>query len=114
MSGITWQKEHTSDIAQHRMHMEIQITSVISRNETQHLANKVGDELILLNMETGDYLGLNPVGASIWENLSVPIAVSELVDRLTESFEVDAGTCRTETMEYLEKIAALHLSRIDP
>lgn len=94
--------------------MEIQLTSVISRNETQHLANKVGDELILLNMETGDYLGLNPVGACIWENLSVPISVSELVGRLTASFEVDPVTCQNETMEYLKKIAALHLIHIDP
>jgi hypothetical protein len=94
--------------------MEIQITSVISRIETQHLANKVGDELILLNMETGDYLGLNTVGASIWENLSLPISVSELVGRLAGSFEVDAETCQKETIEYLKKIAALDLIHIDP
>jgi hypothetical protein len=92
--------------------MTLDMQSVISRNESGHLSNPVGDEIILLNMQTGDYLGLNSVGAAIWDSLGSPQQVQALVVGLMAAFDVDEATCKSETMAYLERIRSLDLLRI--
>ncbi len=89
--------------------MALQLNTIISRNEAQFLTNPVGDEIIILNMETGDYIGLNLVGSAIWEHLKTPQKVSEIIEKLMNEFNVDIGKCTNETLEYLEKIRQLGL-----
>jgi len=93
--------------------MSITLESVISRNESNFLANPVGEEIIILNMETGDYLGLNAVGASIWEQLQESRTVQQIIDKLMIEYDIDSETCSTETLSYLVKIDQLGLLKID-
>lgn len=45
------------------------------------------DDIILLNEETGSYVGLNETAAFIWEQLQEPVSSSELQDRLQDTFD---------------------------
>lgn len=92
--------------------MSLSLDTVISRNETSFLTNPVGDEIIILNMETGDYLGLNNVGSAIWEYLKTPQTLNTIIEHLMAEFEVDRETCTAETTEYLEKIQLLGLLQV--
>ena len=92
--------------------MSLTLKTVISRNETNFLANPVGEEIIILNMETGDYLGLNQVGSEIRDLLETPTTVQKIIDQLIDRYAVDKQTCQTETMEYVEKINSLGLLRV--
>jgi Coenzyme PQQ synthesis protein D (PqqD) len=89
--------------------MALSIDTIVSRNETNFLSNPVGDEIIILNMETGDYLGLNSVGSAIWEQLSSPKSVNQIIEKLMIEFEVEREICLAQTLEYLEKINTLGL-----
>jgi hypothetical protein len=93
--------------------MSLTLESVISRNESNFLANPVGEEIIILNMETGDYLGLNTVGAFIWDQLQGPVSVQKIIDNLMTEYEIDSKRCSIETLSYLEKINQLGLLKID-
>lgn len=93
--------------------MPLTLESVISRNESNFLANPVGEEIIILNMETGDYLGLNAVGASIWQQLQESRTVQQLINTLMTEYEIDPKTCSDETFSYLDKLAQLGLLNID-
>lgn len=79
-------------------------TAVLVRNEDQFISNPVGEETIILNLATGDYLGLNPVGAFIWNTLQSPQSVDGIIARLMEAYTVDEETCRRQTLEYLQKM----------
>jgi hypothetical protein len=79
------------------------------RNEERFLSNPVGDEVIILNMESGDYLGLNNVGAQIWELLKAPVNAHQIIDQLMQEFEVDAETCKVQTLEYLDRMKSFGL-----
>ena len=93
--------------------MSFNLNAVLSRNETRFLTNPVGEEIIILNMETGDYLGLNNVGAAIWEHLKTPQSAGQIIEKLIAEFDVDKETCYKETLEYLEKIKELGLLQFD-
>ena len=46
----------------------------------------VDDEAALLNLDTGVYYGLNPLGAYIWKLVQSPVTFGVLRERLSESF----------------------------
>jgi hypothetical protein len=92
--------------------MALSLNSIVERNETNFIANPVGDEIIILNMETGDYLGLNSVGSAIWEHLKTSHSVEEIIDMLMTEFDVDKETCMKQTLQYLEQIYTLGLLQV--
>ena len=76
----------------------------------QQISCDVADEAVLLSMQTGDYYGLNPVGASIWRLIRQPQTVSGLVAALMDEYEgVTADACRDEVLSFLEEMIALEL-----
>jgi hypothetical protein len=52
------------------------------------LARKLDDEMVLLNLDSGEYFGLNDTGTRVWELLAEGSTSEEIVGRLTEEFEV--------------------------
>ena len=52
------------------------------------LARKLDDEMVLLNLDSGEYFGLNETGTRVWEMLADGRSREEVVDCLTEEFEV--------------------------
>ncbi|MFQ5351045.1 MAG: PqqD family protein [Thermoanaerobaculia bacterium] len=54
------------------------------------LARKLDDEMVLLNLDSGEYFGLNDTGTRVWELLADGCSRQQIVDRLTEEFEVAA------------------------
>lgn len=66
------------------------------------LTSKIDDEIIIMSLESGYYLGLDPVASRIWEIISdKPSTVSEVVTILTEEYEVDAEQCQLETETFI-------------
>jgi hypothetical protein len=43
------------------------------RRKGDWLSAMVGDELVMMSAERGNYLGLTPVGARIWELIEEPL-----------------------------------------
>jgi Coenzyme PQQ synthesis protein D (PqqD) len=68
------------------------------------LAAKVGPELIMMSVESGAYLGLNEVGARVWEMIDTRKEISELCAGLAEEFEVSAEACRAEVESFLAEL----------
>jgi hypothetical protein len=77
------------------------------------LANDLSStEIVMLDVAEGSYYGLKDAGKAIWDLLGEPIVVSELCDRLVMQFDVDAETCRIETLAFLEQMSARGLITI--
>ena len=53
------------------------------------VARKLDDEMVLLNLDSGEYFGLNDTGTRVWELLAEGHSRTEVVDCLIEEFEVD-------------------------
>jgi len=65
---------------------------------------KVGDELVMMSMSSGKYLGLNDVGACIWEMIEAPISVDTLETRLLTEFEVEPEICAAELAAFIQML----------
>jgi coenzyme PQQ synthesis protein D (PqqD) len=69
------------------------------------VSGKVGEELVLMNTETGSYMALNDVGTRVWEMLETPRELDEICTLLLEEFEVAPEACRAEVKQFLNELA---------
>ena len=74
----------------------------------------MGEEVAMLDMESGKYFVLAEVAASIWERLSEPVRPAVLCAALTDLYEVSLEQCRAEVLAFLENAHAKGLVRIVP
>lgn len=51
------------------------------------MSRQVGDETVILDLGSGTYFGLNPVGARVWQLLSGGSAVADIVTTLLGEFD---------------------------
>jgi hypothetical protein len=64
----------------------------------------MGEEIGMLNVETGKYYILDPIATDIWQALEKPMTVTHLVLHLTQIYEVDQETCFKETEIFLSEL----------
>jgi hypothetical protein len=69
-------------------------------------------EMVILNLQSGVYYGINTVGARVWELLREPRTVRELCDSITGEFEVDGSTCLADLIALLEDLRGAGLVQI--
>ena len=84
---------------------------MIARSEGW-LASDVGDEVMMMHIDRGVYVGLNAMGAEIWRRIETPHAIGDLCAALVTAFEVDAETCRIEVEAFIDKMSARGLVRV--
>ncbi|MGB0862134.1 MAG: lasso peptide biosynthesis PqqD family chaperone [Saprospiraceae bacterium] len=90
----------------------ISLKSTVVRKDDNLMGGEMGNETVLMDMSSGDYLGLNQVGSSIWNMIVKPITVSDICDSLMEKYEVDTKTCETETLKYLNQLVAENMINV--
>ncbi|MDT0631226.1 PqqD family protein [Rubrivirga sp. S365] len=61
----------------------------------------LGGESVLLDPVSGRYFGLNEVGTRIFELLSEPRSVSDLVDLLVQEYEVAPAQLRADVEQFV-------------
>ena len=86
----------------------------IVRRKGDWLSAKVGDELVMMSVEKGRYVGFAEVGARIWELLETPQTVDDLCARLVEEFDVTPDVCRAEVETFLKELEEHGAAALDP
>jgi len=56
---------------------------------TQVMARTVGDETVLLDLASGTYFGLDPVGARIWQLIGEGKALADICTAVLDEYEVE-------------------------
>ena len=73
--------------------------------------SKIGEEVVMLDMESGFYFGLNSVASVIWGLLADEIAFEILIDQLMTQFEVERSLCEADTKELLDQMLEKNIIR---
>jgi hypothetical protein len=68
------------------MQSSIVRTSLVSASK-QQVSCDLQDEVVILNLANGEYYGLNPVGARVWELIQEPRSFGEICDILIAEYE---------------------------
>ena len=78
------------------------------------LAAKVGDDLVMMSAEKGNFIGLSEVGARIWELLETSNDVDAICAQLQQEYEVTPEVCRAEVESFFNELVKHGAVAIDP
>jgi hypothetical protein len=67
------------------------------------LMQKVGDDAILLNLNTENYFALDEIGTRIIDTLQESDSVAQAVQKLVGIYEVDEGTLTKDAVRLVEE-----------
>lgn len=79
----------------------------------QSLFRQLVDEAVILNLETGQYYGLDAIGADIWRRLEAGQDCADIATALTQIYDVDHATARRDVDAFLAQLAAAGLVLVD-
>lgn len=65
------------------------------------LSAQVGDEVVMLHLAQNAYYDVDAVGAAIWDRLESPTRVCDLVDWLTDRYDVERDACLRDVVRFL-------------
>jgi hypothetical protein len=69
-------------------------------------------DLVMVSIANGLYYGVSDVAREIWEAIECPKKISDLVDDLAGTFNIDRTTCGQETLSFLEDLRTEGLLRV--
>jgi len=72
---------------------------------TEVLVSKVGEESVMLDLNSERYFGLDAVGTRMWELLGSHGTVEAAYAALLEEFDVDAEQLRLDLYQLVEKLS---------
>jgi hypothetical protein len=61
-------------------------------------------EAAILNIKSGVYYGLDPVGARIWNLVQEPRTVVQIQDAITSEYDVEPDRCARDLIGLLERL----------
>jgi hypothetical protein len=82
------------------MSKTLSVDSVVIAAPEQVSCDLAG-EAAILNLKSGVYFGLNPIGARIWELIQEPKGAKEIVLSLLDEYDVEPERCEADVMQLL-------------
>ena len=67
-----------------------------------NIVSDMGGEKVMLNVENGKYYNLGEIGGDIWNLLSEPVQVSQVVSKLISIYDVGQTQCEGQVLSFLE------------
>lgn len=84
--------------------------SRISRNSTivkssGQVSTDLGKEVIILGINSEEYYSLEEVGARIWGLIQEPKTVMDILDTLSNDYDVEPKRCERDLLAVLQEMA---------
>ncbi len=76
------------------------------RNQ-ENISSKIQDEIIMVNVEQGNYFALNSVGSRIWELIESPQSIDAICSQLTEEYDITPEVCHDEVETFIRRCLEL-------
>ncbi len=88
--------------------MKIDPTAIVSQCSEQIFSDLDG-ETVLMDIKSGKYYGMDTTAHRIWELLASPVKVSDILDTLIETYEVESRQCERDVLQFLSTLADANL-----
>lgn len=86
--------------------------STLVRHSANVLAQQVGGEAVLLDLNTEQYFGLDPIGSRIWVLLADHCPLEQVHAILCREFDDDASRIQADLLALIQQLADAGLVEI--
>ena len=70
------------------------------------LFRELDGEAVLLNLKTGTYFGLDPVGTRMWQLIAEQRSLAGVLDALAGEYDADRGVLEADLLELSRRLCA--------
>jgi len=95
-----------------KMQEKINLDTIV-RQATGFVTADMDGEKVMLNIERGNYYGLDGIGSCIWELIEHPCTVQAVVSSLLKEYDVDEKKCQDDVLIFLRQLHDQGLGVID-
>lgn len=82
--------------------------SIVVASQTQ-VSSELQDESVILDVRSGNYYGLNDVGASIWAIIQAPTPVAVIQSAILDEYDVTPDECNQDVLTLLHQLIDIGL-----
>lgn len=86
--------------------------SAVLRRTGEYVSAPLEDALVMMDVDAGKYYVLDGVAPGIWDRLSEPTPVADLVADLCRRYDVTAERCEADVLPFLTELHAKGLIQI--
>ena len=72
---------------------------------TQVMARQVGDETVILNLASGTYFGLDPVGSRVWQLIAENRTLAQVCDLMMAEYDVARETIEADILGIMDNLS---------
>jgi hypothetical protein len=90
---------------------ELTLDCIVQR-DPEIIAAEADQDLVMVSIANGTYYGVSDVARAIWQAIEQPRKVSDLVDDLSCSYNVDRSKCEAETLSFLRDLLSERLLQV--
>ena len=76
-------------------------------------AQEVDGEMVLLDMESENYFGLDEIGTAIWQAMQEKETLKEVFDVLLEQYEVEPEMLEKDLSDFVGKLVESGLVKVE-
>lgn len=77
--------------------------TLIRRSESI-LSSELENEIVMMDIQEGNYYGLEEPGTRIWELAENPVTVRDVCNSLQQEYEIEAEQCQREVIAFVEEL----------
>jgi len=88
-------------ISKARSQISLQTVAVATQNQ---VSCDLAGETVILNLDSGIYFGLDPVGTRAWELLQEAMSINDLCEVLLQEYDVEPEQCQQDVLALLERM----------
>lgn len=70
------------------------------------MAREVGEETVILDLNSGTYFGLDPVGTRAWALVNEGGSLGAVCEQMLQEFEVDRATLETDLTTLVNELVS--------
>jgi hypothetical protein len=65
---------------------------------------QLGDELAMLNVDSGEYFVINEVGKDVWEQIDGEKNVQQVIEELTKTYDADSEEIEKDVSVFIKEL----------
>lgn len=91
--------------------MALTLESKVVADKDQ-LSTELNGQSVIMNVDTGTYYSLNPVGSVIWRVIQEPATLRQVSDQVIAEFDVDAVRAQADVIKLVQDLVASKLAQV--
>jgi len=91
-----------------KQQVKLEEDRILSKIEEHIMTSEVDGEMVLMNVNSGEYFGLDEISSNIWRLIDGTRTFNNVISELLQLYEVDEATCKKDCRPLFARLIKIH------